>query len=186
MISEQAYKNAAKRLGCEVAAIKAVEEVESNGSGMLPDGRPKILFEPHIFWRELKERGIKPKSSDICYPNWRPGTYGPISAQHGRLDRATAINREAALESCSWGKFQIMGFNFKMCGCANIQEFVNKIYKGEESQLELFVTYLINAGLADELRDKRWAAFALRYNGPRYAENKYDTKLARAYRKYSK
>ena len=186
MISEQAFQNAAKQLGCEVASIKAVAEVESAGGGMLPDGKPKILFEPHIFWRELVERGIKPVRSDICYPKWQTGKYGPVSAQHGRLERAAAINREAALESCSWGMFQIMGFNFKLCGCANIQDFVNKMYKGEESQLELFVTYLINAGLADEMRDKRWAAFALRYNGPRYAANKYDTKLAAAYKKYSK
>lgn len=186
MISEQVYQRQAKRLGCDVAAIKAVEEVESNGRGMLPDGRPKILFEPHIFWRELRERGIKPITSDICYKDWRPGAYGPVSAQHSRLERAAAINRDAALESCSWGKFQIMGFNFKLCGCANIQEFVNKMYQGEESQLDLFVTYLINVGLADELRDKRWPAFSFRYNGPRYAENKYDTKLAKAYKKYSK
>ena len=32
--------------------------------------------------------------------------------------------------------------------------------------------------LADELREKRWADFARKYNGVNYAINKYDTKLA--------
>ena len=186
MISEQAYQNAAKQLGCEVAAIKAVAEVESSGGGMLPDGKPKILFEPHIFWLELVERGIKPVRSDICYPKWQTGKYGSVNAQHGRLERATAINREAALESCSWGMFQIMGFNWGKTGVKSLQEFVNEMYKGEDAQLQLFVNYIIRVGLADEIQSKRWAAFASQYNGKGYAKNKYDTKLAAAYRKYSK
>lgn len=186
MISEQAFQNAAKQLGCEVASIKAVAEVESAGGGMLPDGKPKILFEPHIFWRELVERGIKPVKSDICYPKWQTGKYGPVSAQHGRLERAAAINRDAALESCSWGMFQIMGFNWSRCGVTSLQAFVNEMYKGEDAQLQLFVNYIIKAGLADEIGDKRWAAFARQYNGAGYAANKYDIKLSAAYKKYLK
>jgi hypothetical protein len=34
------------------------------------------------------------------------------------------------------------------------------------------------------LRDKDWAGFARRYNGPAYAENKYDEKLSAAYEKF--
>ncbi|MFB9080551.1 N-acetylmuramidase domain-containing protein [Flavobacterium procerum] len=36
------------------------------------------------------------------------------------------------------------------------------------------------------LRNKNWASFALKYNGPAYKTNKYDEKLARAYAKYFK
>jgi len=186
MISEQAFQKAAKRLGCEVAAVKAVDSVESSGEGMLPDGKPKILFEPHIFWGQLQRRGIKPVKSDICYPNWKPKAYGKVSAQHGRLERAAAKHREAALMSASGGRFQIMGFNFARCGCKTLQEFINMNYKGEDSQLELFVNYILNSKLDDELRSRNWAAFARQYNGPAFAKNKYDTKLAAAYRKYSR
>lgn len=49
---------AAKRLGVDVPTVRAVAEVESNGVGFLPDGRPKILFERHIFSR-LTERTRK-------------------------------------------------------------------------------------------------------------------------------
>jgi hypothetical protein len=43
-----------------------------------------------------------------------------------------------------------------------------------------------NAGLVDELRRNDWAGFARGYNGPGYADNRYDTKLASAYSNFSK
>ena len=35
------------------------------------------------------------------------------------------------------------------------------------------------------LRNKDWAGFALRYNGPEYAKFSYDKKMAAAYAKFS-
>lgn len=187
-MKESAYKEAAKLIGCEVAVIKAVAKVESPGSGFL-NGKPRILFEPHIFWRELEARGIDPaplarKNRGILYRTWQPGAYGTYAEQHDRLNRAMLINRGAALSSASWGAFQIMGFNWKKCGCASLQDFINAIYKSEEEHLRLFVQFIINRGLADELRDKRWAAFAEQYNGPGYKANRYDTKLEAAYKSF--
>ena len=40
---------AAAALQCEPGAVRAVCDVESAGGGFLADGRPKILFEAHIF-----------------------------------------------------------------------------------------------------------------------------------------
>jgi hypothetical protein len=37
--------------------------------------------------------------------------------------------------------------------------------------------------LADAIRTKNWPSFARQYNGPAYAKNKYDEKLAEAYLK---
>ena len=45
------YERAAAALGCEVAAIRAVAAMESSGDGFLPDGRPTILFDAHVFNR---------------------------------------------------------------------------------------------------------------------------------------
>ena len=47
------YQAAATKLGVDIASVRAVASVESNGKGMFPDGRPAILFERHIFYREL-------------------------------------------------------------------------------------------------------------------------------------
>ncbi|WP_328515044.1 N-acetylmuramidase domain-containing protein [Ralstonia pseudosolanacearum] len=39
--------------------MRAVNEVESRGSGFLPDGRPVILFERHVMYRQLQGREEK-------------------------------------------------------------------------------------------------------------------------------
>jgi hypothetical protein len=188
MISEVQFKQSAQDLRCEVAAIKAVEKVESGGAGFLPDGKPVILFEPHIFWKELRAVGVNPETicgfDDILYPKWGTKPYGKVSQQHARLERAVTIHREAALKSCSWGKFQILGTNWKMCGCTSIQDFINKIYQGEDKHLELFVNYVKSAYLDDELRLKDWKGFARGYNGPLYYKNQYDIKLKKAYESF--
>jgi hypothetical protein len=185
-ITEQSFVNAAKKIGCSVAMVKAVYEVESQGSGFLPTGEVKILFEPHIFWKELRNKGIKPIVSDICYPTWGAKPYGKISEQHKRLDKAVQIDRDAALKSASWGLFQILGNNYKLCGCASLQGFINKMSEGEESQLELFVNYIINSHLDDEMREEDCAGFARSYNGPMYSKNSYDKKIKTALNKYKK
>lgn len=185
MISEQAFKKAAKRIGCPIAAVKAVAQVESAGGGFIAPGVPKILFEPHIFWKQLRLKGITPIISDICYPVWGTKPYGKVSIQHDKLAKASSINRDAALKSASWGLFQIMGFNHKACGCATIQEFINAMYDSEDTHLELFVSYIINSYLDDELQNLDWKGFARGYNGPAYTKNKYDSRLASAYKQFS-
>ena len=58
------------------------------------------------------------------------------------------------------------------------------MYAGEGAQLECFVNLITKWGLAPALRSRDWAKFARVYNGAGYAANKYDDKLAAAYRKY--
>ncbi len=184
MITEQQFEDSALRIGCKVAAIKAVKDIESSGGGFLSTGFPKILFEPHIFWKELKKAKLIPVLSEICYPIWKTKPYGSVDSQPARLDKAVKINRNCALMSASWGLFQIMGYNYKTCGCKTIQEFVNRMMKDEDEQLELFTTYIINSNLDDELINEDWAGFARGYNGAAYARNNYDKKLKAAFLKY--
>jgi len=181
MITEKQFKESAKAIGCEVKVIKAVAKVESNGGGFLPTGEVTILFEPHIFWKQLRLANITPIVSDICYPVWKTKPYGKMSEQHSKLQKAVAIHRESALKSASWGLFQIMGFNYKNCGCKTIQEFINAMTESEDKQLELFTNYIINSHLDDELINKDWSGFARGYNGASYAKNNYHIKLKNAY-----
>jgi len=182
-LKEQDYQEAARILGCEVAAIKAVAEVESAGAGFLPDGQPKILFERHYF-HKLTGGKYSAQYPDIS--NKTPGGYGGAGQhQHDRLEKAASLDRNAALQSASWGKFQIMGSNFKLAGFATLQLFINAMYSGEAAHLMAFCSFIKNTGLLPALRAKNWKAFALGYNGKGYAANKYDTKMAAAYKKYS-
>lgn len=190
MITSKQFEDAAAMLGVEVAAIKAVAEVESSGNGFLSTGEPVILFEPHVFWRQLKAKGINPDqvrndtNKDILYPKWGDLPYGRPSEQHGRLKRAVDINREAALQSASWGRFQIMGYHYKACGCDTLQDFINAMYKDEGEHLRLFCNYLKNSRLDVPLKRKDWTSFARGYNGAGFEKNNYHKKLNTAYLKY--
>jgi hypothetical protein len=189
MLTSQNFSDSAKLLGVEAATIKAVAEVESSGNGFLTTGEPVILFEPHQFWRELKKRGINPEvhikgNEDVLYEKWGTKPYPKSSEQHARLNRAVLIHREAALCSASWGRFQIMGYHFKTCGCETLQDFINSMYKDEGEHLRRFCLFIINTGLVPALREKDWEKFAFRYNGAGYKVNNYHKKLNAAYLKH--
>jgi len=194
-LGEQDLRDFALKHQLELAAVKAVNEVESSGKGFLVDGKPKILFEGHIFWKQLQERGINPSlisnpsNSDVLYSKWTKTHYIGGPREYGRLEKAVNLLpdpkvRAAALASASWGSYQIMGFHFKKLGYASIQEFVDQMYLHERNQLEAFGRYISAFGCINHLRVKNWAKFAQCYNGPLYAQNKYDIKLEAAYRKH--
>lgn len=191
--SEDAYQQAAKELGCEIAAIKAVAKVEAGSQGaFLGTGEPVILFEAHVFDRltEGQFRGAKAASLPQDQPaavlsreKWTPGTYGTFGVQHARLAAAVMLHREAALKACSWGLFQLMGENYKRCGFETLQAFVNAMmWGGVDAHLAAFVEFIrSDKKLLAALQARDWATFARIYNGPSYARNKYDKKLAAAY-----
>lgn len=185
LLTDDDYLHAACDIGCNMAAVKAVTIVETGGkSGFNPDNSPVTLFEGHIFYKYTKGK-FAATNPTLCYPHWTSANYGKTwGAEQARLQGAMALDRTAALMSASWGKFQIMGFNFAACGFTNVQDFVNAMYKSEYDQLGAFIDYVKHSGLDDELRDLRWADFAKYYNGPDYQKNAYDTKLAAAYTKY--
>ncbi len=195
-LGEQDLREFAAKHGLELAAVKAVNEVESSGKGFLIDGRPKILFEGHIFWRELESRGIDPVSlsqadnADVLYSKWTRSHYVGGAGEYQRLEKAATLLpdprvREAALASASWGSYQIMGFHASKLGYASVQDFVDQMYIHERNQLEAFGRYLTTFGCIAHLKVENWAKFAHCYNGPAYKINKYDEKMAAAYRKYS-
>lgn len=189
-LKEEDFERCALNLDVEVAAVKAVQEVETGGrGGFFEPGRPVILFEGHIFWNRLKKNGknpedYRPGNEDILYPKWTKEHYKGGIGEYRRLSRAIAIDESAAISSASWGLFQIMGFNYSVCGCESVKEFVEKMSTDEGNQLDLFSTFLKRNSWDKYLRDLDWTEFARRYNGPAFAQNKYDEKLLKAYLKY--
>lgn len=184
-LSEQDFKRAADRLGCEVAAVKAVAEVESGGkTGFLPDKRPKILFESRWF-HKLTGGRFDASNPELSTPTW-VRNYKGGAAEYDRLQGAIALDRAAALKSASWGMFQILGVNHAIVGFGDVEAFVKAQVESEGRQLDAFIGFVISNKLDDELRDKRWADFARVYNGPGFAENKYDSKMADAYARHAR
>jgi hypothetical protein len=182
-ITEEDYAQAAKKLGCDVAAVKAVAEVESGPhGGFLDSGDPVILFERHKFHKFTNGKYDK---TNPGISNALAGGYGPVSAQHGRYQEAAALDPDAAMMSCSWGRFQVMGFHWQALGYPSLKDFVDAMYVSEGNHLDAFVRYIETNNLAKHLKNKNWAALAQGYNGKDYRINKYDDKLAAAYKKYA-
>lgn len=175
--------NASNKLGVDIPTIKAVSRVESLGRGFHSNGEPIILFERHKFHQFTNGKYSK---THPHISNPRAGGYLGGQKEHKRLQEAVKLNRIAALKSASWGKFQIMGFNYKLAGFSSLQSFINAMYKSEGMHLIAFVNFVKSVRLDDELRRKDWKGFARGYNGRAYYKNRYDTKLANAYKKYSK
>lgn len=189
-LCDQDFADMAQRLGVEEASLRAVVEVEcSSRGGFLSDGRPRILFEGHIFWKQLLARGINPEPlaaahPDILYPRWTRIHYKGGKGEWERFERAAAISPEAAVESASWGLFQIMGFHWRSCGCASPSDFRRRMESSEREQMALALKFLEKTGIVRWLKTKDWCTFALRYNGSAYKANRYDERLAAAYRKF--
>jgi hypothetical protein len=179
----------AESSGVEPAAFRSVITVEAAGSGFDKAGRPKALFERHHFYKHLKDApGLQAnaEAEGLAYPKWGTKPYPKGSdAVYAEIERACAIDEEAALLSTSWGLGQIMGSNFKMAGCKSVEEMVQEACESEAGQLRQMASFIKSAGLQDELKAKNWAGFAKGYNGPGYAKNAYDVKLAQAYDKIS-
>lgn len=179
------FANAAADLGCTIAAVRAVCQVEAPKGGFNPDDSVVTLFEGHKFFAFTEGRWAV-QAPDLCYPKWTRKYYGKSwGEERDRLARAMELDETAALKSASWGKFQIMGFNHHVVGFATVQQFVAAMETGEPAQLAAFVQYVRTAGLAPSLRRLDWAGFAHGYNGPDYVANDYDGKLARAYARYT-
>jgi N-acetylmuramidase-like protein/putative peptidoglycan binding protein len=190
LLSEQNLIEFSNAHNLELAVVKAVNEVESGGKGFLVDGRPKILFEGHVFWRELEKRNINPANyvnatnQDVLYKSYTKKHYLGGVGEYNRLEKAIQLNREAAKCAASWGLYQIMGFNAVSIGYPTIDEYVDKMYLNEGEHLKAFGMFLAKNNLIGLLRNKKWAEFASKYNGAGYKSNKYDEKLMKSYSKF--
>lgn len=166
-------------LGVHAPELWTVLTVETSGCGFLPDRRPQILYERHIFHRLT---GGKFDDGDISDPT--AGGYGPRGAyQYDRLARAMAKDRLSALQSASWGIGQIMGENYGVAGFQDVESMVAAMSQSEDSQLAAVSAFLCNCHLSPFLQAHDWTSFARGYNGPNYAINRYDVRLNGEYQK---
>ena len=181
----------AKRLGIAEIIIRAIAEVETMGQGFLPDGRPKILFERHRMYFYLSQKHGKTFANQMMkqYPNiinTATGGYHGNAAEYTRLSLAKQIDLECALQSASWGRFQLMGENWKDLGYSSVQDFVEQHYQSESLQFEAFLRFCEwksgtfngkKISLVDALKAENWDAVFSLYNGSNYKKLGYDSKF---------
>jgi hypothetical protein len=189
---------AAKSIGCEVAALRAVIGVESRGAGFDARDRPIILFEPHVFYRQLEKRpratydqGLnRAVMAGLAYKAWRRGNYpggSPLQqsdANYARLSRAMAIHPESAFRAISIGMGQVLGENFDAAGFSSAIAMFEAAKESEAAQLAQMLGFIRENHLDDDIRAKRWTTFARGYNGSGQVVM-YAERLAAAYKSWS-
>lgn len=189
---------ASARLGVPVAAVYALNEVESKGRGFLDNGKPVILYERHVMFdrlqlvrssgddqEQLHQRAEQLAKQAPNLVNPKAGGYIGGSAEHQRLAQARQLDEVSALESASWGGFQVMGYHWQRLGYSSVHDFVAAMSRSEADHLEAFVRYIeADANLLKALKALKWATVAKLYNGPNYQRNLYDVKLERAFERH--
>ncbi|PLC03524.1 hypothetical protein CY658_22205 [Variovorax sp. RO1] len=196
-VTEAQYAAMAKELGCEVAAIKAVAQTETTGEAYFSNGLPVILFERHKFFKLTKPaKGGHPyaKFSDICNPI--VGGYNPPEGyahdalkiwQYERMVKAAQLDRAAAVASCSWGAFQVMGEYWSSMGYSSPESLANECMASIDGQAKLFMKYIKmknkEVGIIKKLIDKDWEGFTGYYNGANWKSQNpsYPAKMKKAY-----
>lgn len=153
LLKNQDIINAGEKFNISPAIIEAFRKVESAGSGFYfsegpHQGELKVLFEGHYFYKFTQGKFFKTHPT-LCYPKWTRAYYLPGQQEFGRFMNAynlctTEIEKRAALQSTSWGLFQIMGANYKICGYNSVEEMVESFYESELNQLEAVLMFLIN------------------------------------------
>lgn len=182
--------DAARAIGISTAVLLAFLEVEAAGRGFDNKNRPKMLFEPHVFWRNLsgKLRDVA-AAAGLAYAKWKRNY--PADS-YPRLEKAIRIAREPGFRSASYGLPQILGENAKDAGFHSAEAMLDTMKQGEREQLLAMVTLLKSWGLASKLSGKdfskpeSWVPAVSRYNGKGYAANNYHVKAAAAFVKHDK
>ena len=190
-LKDSDYITAAKRLKVSELAIRVFGATEGRGVGFLKNGKAKILFERHrMYFYLVQLKGKTFANSQMKqYPNLvntATGGYKGDEAEYVRLSLAKNICAEAALMSCSWGQFQIMGENWKELGYSSVFDFETQMQTSESLQLEAFIRFIewktgtLNGKkitLIDALRAGDWGSVFTLYNGPSYKKLGYQAKF---------
>lgn len=182
-LSDADFKIVADELGVEVAAIKAVVEIEAGKAmkGFYAPGVPVVNFDQSMYNAYAHKA---PNKAGVKGEKVPAGLTGYALKEWTQLINARKKNGDGAYMGTFWGMFQIGGFNYKLCGCKDVNEFVMLMSESEFSQLELFAKFITNTGMLPDLKAKNWAGFARKFNGASYARRGYHTKMAASYRKF--
>jgi len=193
-IDKELFEAVSNDSGLDAGSIYAIVRTESNGHFRWRGGKIPILFERHWAYRLYKKKHGVRKADRLArkYPkiiNPRAGGYGKFSAQYGKLSKAIKLlGKEIAHQSTSFGAFQIMGFNHKVCGFDSAVEMSDAYHADPQiEQIKGFIEFVKNyrnGKLLKAVKARNWSKVALIYNGKAYRKNSYHTKLEIAYRMY--
>ena len=169
-----------------LAHLLAVIEVESAGRVFGWDGRPMILPEPHLLYRQTQEpeRG-ELVALGLASKRWNKKLYAKSQqSRWAQVERAQSICGNVAFEPVSYGVGQVLGQHWQALGYADLPAYFERVCSGIEGQLEVMMRYIVINGLEDDLREGRWPTFFRGYNGVAWEKNGYGAAIKKALRKF--
>jgi|GEM_PF-99344 len=181
-------EEAAKLIKADIKTLKALILTEAKNKSFYQDGKPGIVFQGHRFWKELKKRNIEPetlqaKYPDVVYPNYNKKHIRNNEKEYERLEKAKAINKEAAYMATQWGMFKISGHHFKECGFTTVNEMVHNFYKTENEQLKALISFYQSKNITDDIRSQNWEMYGKKAHGKTFNYDKFVKDLDKAFQK---
>jgi len=181
-ISKNAIVQVATTEGYDPAELLGIADVESAGVAFWNvNGKdlPAIRFE----WGYFKPRLNADQLTAALAAGLNAVQPSSFAGRYDWLTKAQAINATAALESISMGLGQVMGANWQDLGYASVDAMWADA-QTVNGQVELMVKFINHHNLKRFIDAEDWKSFAAAYNGPGYAKNNYDVKLATAVELY--
>lgn len=191
----KALTDAAHRNGIDPAALLALVEVETKGATFEQDGRtPSLLYERHIAWRQAGKVSARLRAAfaaaGLAIPKWSRSTQykdqGTSAKRLALIRKARAISEEVTNQSASWGVGQTMGFLYPELGFESACAMVEHMTGNVAGQIDCTIRELKNKSLIAPLNARNWSRVARIYNGPGYAANRYDSRLADACKRWER
>lgn len=178
-LTDAQIRDLATKYGLSFAALKAVIEVESGGTGFHPaTGRIIIQFEPHWFRRLF----LKWRNSIGI---WNSNAVENQTKEWEAFNDAFRRNQNAAMQATSVGLMQVMGFHWKLLGFKSVGEMWDYAKVNEANQVDLGLRFIkSNKRMYQALQRNDFETFAYFYNGQQYKKFNYHTRMLNAYNKY--
>lgn len=191
-LTDADFANAAILLAVPEASVRALAEVGTSGPLFMDDGRPTIFYDAQVFHRltnGIHVAATGPDASPLSVPPGDNRFAGKAGAyQYERLAAALALDETAALQATFWGAYRVPGTDFAVVGFANVQDMIESIVAGAANQLLALVRIIQDKELEEMLRGlpDSSAKLAEAYVGRGYRANKFDSKIAAAFNRYTK
>lgn len=184
-LDAQGVTDAAAQLGVSEAHIWASWDCECTGSPFI-GGKPTILFEPHRFSKATGHR-FDASHPSISSATWNRHLYpGSQDGRWAQLLEAVGLDVDAGFASASYGGFQILAENYRLCDAPSPWSFAWRQAQTADDQLYAYVMFVKNAGLAAKLAACKpndplsCRPFCTGYNGTAERENNYEGRFAAA------
>ncbi len=163
--------------------IKAFIKVESGREPYdAKTGKITMRFEPKQFFKRTKQL----VGAEVVAGKIRETCHKDQTSEYAAFEQASTINRAAALECCSWGAMQVMGFNYRALHYPGVEEMVKAFSSNESAQIRGALDYIRSRKpLEKAVRGLDFRNTAYYYNGSDYYKGNYDTKLRKAYELYA-